>query len=282
MRVSLKRYLTVLVCFTVAAGAVAMVAGKATAQDGGAVARYIPDQIDYSMFHESAVFDTPECDAHVEDGEVVFGPTVSNPAMSCPNAFAWKRFVETIRDGWWENWSTDRQTWPSDPWPRCTPGETANCCQAVEASNETWPAHCPVYPGDAPGQPDRRVRPPSKAHQIPLSAIGDANGDGTVDWADVPDGFRSVVMAQEQYEIVYRNQPTVNYTFARDLYHTDGLADLYDNFVNAQRAYAPRRASKTSKSPPGLTEVVFPINSVIVKASWLEADKAPEYGIDPL
>ena len=278
------RRLIAFCAFAASLAAAAVVAGQSAAQD--APASYVPDQIDYSLFHDSTVLDTPECDAHIDHGVVVFGPTVTNPAMSCPNAFAWKRFVETIQDGWWGTWSTDRQTWPSDPWPRCKPGETGNCCPAVEASNETWPLHCPVYPGAAAGVPDRQVSSPSKAHQVDLSGVGDTNGDGTIDWSDVPADLRSVVMAQEQYEIVYRNQPTVNYIFDRSLYYTEGLAQLYDNFVAADRAYAPRQPTPANPAAlhattPPVVNVVFPINSVIIKASWLEADKAPEFGINP-
>jgi hypothetical protein len=240
------------------------------------------------MFFEADVRDTPECAPKVVNGNVGFGETITNPAMSCPDAFAWKLFSEITVSGWWENWSTDRQTFPSDPWPRCAPGETVNCCRSLEISNEVWPEHCPVFPGGAEGEPRHVVGEPSKAHQVPLSsaAITDANGDGAKNWEDVPAVLKTAVIGAEQNELIYRNRPMVEYILDRALYSTDGLAAVYDNFVRALAAYAPRQlrpldpTAKTASTPPTV-QINFPVKSIMVKANWMAVDKAKDYGIDP-
>src|SRR5438477_13201456 len=82
-----------------------------------------PGPLDFSMFFLADVHDSPECRAHVDQGKLAFGEAITNPALTCPGAFAWKLFGESVTAGFWENWSTNRQVWPSDPWPRCRPGE---------------------------------------------------------------------------------------------------------------------------------------------------------------
>lgn len=272
--------------FRVAIACAASVAAAlgAAAQDGA----HRPDQIDFSMFFEATVRDTPECDARVVDGDFVFGDSITNPAASCPDAFAWKTFAEVIRDGWWENWSTDRETFPSDPWPRCAPGETGNCCPAVTVSNDPRPEHCPVFPGPTPGVPAYAVVAPGTAHMVPLAraATRDLNDDGRKDWADVPAVLRNAVIGAVQNELVYRNAPMVRYIFDRGLYSTEGLAAVYRHFVEAIGAYAPRwptppDPTRSYPLPPATAAINFPVGTIMLKVNWLEADKAAAYGIDP-
>lgn len=245
---------------------------------------YAPDQIGYSMFFEADVRNTPECDVKIAGDKIVFGEDVSNPAMSCPDAFAWKLFVESVREGFWENWSTDRQTFPDDPWPRCVPGQSEKCCPAVANSNEVWPNHCPVFPGPTPGVPDHVVGAPSKAHQIAATMI--APKKGQVAWDDVPAVLKNAVIGAVQNELVYRNKPMVDYIFGAELYHVEGLARVYDNFVRAIGAYAPHwpqpaNPTAPSAATPNLVSINFPIKSVMIKVNWLAVDEAPKYGIDP-
>lgn len=267
----------------------AFVAGALVAPSAAGLAEEnrIPDQVDTSMFFEADIRDTPECHVSVSaDGTVTFGETITNPSIACPDAFAWKVFADVTRQAWWEDWATDRQTFPSDPWPRCAPGESGNCCPAV--SNEAWPEHCPVFPGATEGVPDHMVGEPSKAHQIDLSkaAVGDADRDGKSEWEDVPAVLKNVVIGAVQNELVYRNRPMVDYIFDRGLYSTEGLAAVYDNFVRALAAYAPRRPAPddpnaSHPTPPPLATVNFPVRAIMLKANWLAVDQAPLYGIDP-
>jgi hypothetical protein len=245
---------------------------------------HVPDQIDYSMFFEADIRDTPECAAKVANGKIVFGDVVSNPAMSCPDAFGWKLFVEAVKDGFWENWASDREIFPSDPWPRCLPGQAGNCCPAVATSNDAWPQHCPVFPGATPGVPDHMVQIPGKAHLTALSAVAAVKGAGK--WEDVPAVLKNAVIGAVQNELVYRNEPMVNYVFGGELYYAEGLGRVYDNFVRAISAYAPRWPQPSNPAgsyaaTPSLVSINLPISSVMVKANWLAADQAPTYGIDP-
>jgi hypothetical protein len=249
---------------------------------------FVPNAVDFSMFFDADIRNTPECDVSVIEGAINFGASVTNPAMSCPDAFAWKLFAEIVQQGFWENYSTDRQTFPSDPWPRCTAGETENCCPSVVTSNDVWPQHCPTFPGPTPGVPAHVVGEPSKAHQIPLAAAAasDLNNDGKKDWADVPAVLKNAVIGAVQNELIYRNKPMVDYVFDQQLYSVDGLAAVYANFVKAISAYAPRWPTPSNPAvshpaPQPIVKFNFPIQSVMVKVNWLEVDQAEQYGINP-
>ena len=210
---------------------------------------HVPDQIDYSMFFNADIRDTPECDVRVIHGAVDFGDTISNPAMSCPDAFAWSLFAEVTAAGWWENWATDRQVWPSDPWPRCAPGESGKCCPAVASSNEIWPLHCPVFPGDAEGVPQYMVGTPFQFSEIRsvIASLRDRIRAHTTKWEDVPDVLKNAVIGAEQNELVYRNKAMVDYIFSRDLYYAEGLAGCMP--ISSRRSAPIRRGgpSRTTR-----------------------------------
>jgi hypothetical protein len=243
-----------------------------------------PDSIDYAMYYLADVRDAAECDVTVQNGRIDFGAVVSNPAMTCPDAFAWSLFVRAVGAGFWENWSTDRQIWPNDPWPRCDPdGLTENCCKELEVSNDGAPEHCPVFPGDTEGVPSHQLREPSKAHSIPLISATDASGGS---WDDVPDALRAPVIGGVQEELIYRNQPMAQYLFDNELYFTDGLAAVFDRHARSVEAYAPYQSqlidpAVSHTTPAPITSIVFPISSIMVKINWIAVSEAPNYGIDP-
>lgn len=250
---------------------------------------HTPDQVDFSMFFMADVRDSPECRVTVADGRIAFGGAVSNPAMSCPDAFAWKLLADSVKAGFWENWSTNRQVWPSDPWPRCAPGEAGgNCCAEIATSNEPWPEHCPVFPGVAEGAPEHGLAEPGVAAQVSLveAAPTDVNRDGRIDWADVPSALRTPVIGSVQGELVYRNQAMVDYIFDRGLYASDGLAGVFANFSRASATYSPYWPQPDDpaaryEAPPATAAIVFPIQSVMIKADWIAVEDAPKLGIDP-
>ena len=245
-----------------------------------------PDAIDYSMFPLADIRDSPECRVQLVDGRVAFGPGVSNPSMTCPDAFAWVLFVRAVSQSFWEDWSTDRQVWPSDPWPRCRPGAPfEKCCPEVEVSNQASPEHCPVYPGPTAGVPANRLRMPVTAHQMSLEQATRLVGQGK-SWSDVPSILKAPVIGALQEELVYRNQPMVDYVFDNELYHTEGLIRVFSNYVDMLGTYAPRHATPPDPSAahpalPPLTKVDFPISSVMLKANWLAVERASQLGIDP-
>lgn len=126
-----------------------------------AVARAVtPDSMDYATLPFAGVRDSPQCNLRVVGNRADFGDGVTNPAQTCPDSFAWSMFAQIVSQHFWEGWSTDRQTWPSDPWPRCRPDETpGQCCASVELSRNAAPEHCPVFPGGTPGVPSHQVQP---------------------------------------------------------------------------------------------------------------------------
>lgn len=243
-----------------------------------------PDPADYATLPFGDVRDSPECHLHVVNGQATFGDTVTNPAVTCPDAFAWWMFSQVVNQRFWDAWSTDRQTWPSDPWPRCRPGESPGaCCPSVEASNAPSPVHCPVFPGATSGASDNQVRKPVTAHQLPLNEVaGSEHGN----WKDVPDILKAPVIGALQDELIYRNKAMVDYIFDNELYYVEGLARVFAAAVNADAHYAPRWPTPPDPSvahtaPPPLVSISFPIKSVMVKVNWLAADLAPKVGIDP-
>lgn len=262
--------------------------GGAAAEDAPPAA-HAPDQLDFSTFFLADIRDSPQCETRAENGRIVFGEAVTNPAITCPDAFAWKLMVESVVAGFWEDWSTNRQTWPSDPWPRCAPGTTGpDCCTEVEVSNNAWPAHCPVFPGPTPGMPAFAPTEPAIAEQMTLAeaAPGDVDGDGAVDWDDVPGALKPAVIGGVAGELTYRNQPMVDYIFDRELYSTDGLARVFEQFSRATRVYAPHWPEpddppRDHDTVPPTAAIVFPIDAVMIKANWLSVEDAPKIGIDP-
>jgi len=243
-----------------------------------------PDSIDYAMHYLADVRDAAECNVTVRDGRIDFGDVVTNPAMTCPDAFAWSLFVRAVSEGFWENWSTDRQIWPNDPWPRCGPDAiTENCCQELGSSHDGSPEHCPVFPGDTEGLPSHQLQASSKAHSVTL-----ANATSTDDatWDDVPDALRAAVIGDIQDELIYRNEVMAQYLFDNELYFTDGLAAVFERNARAVEAYAPYQSelidpAASHAAPPPITSIVFPISSVMVKINWIAVSEAPTYGIDP-
>jgi len=263
-------------------------AGGARAADG-APPVHVPDQVDFSMFYMADVRDSPECAVTVADGRVAFGDAVTSPAMTCPDAFAWKLMADAVAAGFWENWSSNRQVWPADPWPRCAPGGTGGeCCPEVATSNDAWPEHCPVFPGTAEGAPAHGLAEPGVAARVSFAqaAPEDANGDGKIDWADVPAALRTPVIGSVQGELVYRNRPMVDYIFDRGLYASDGLADVFGNFSRTTETYAPYwpepdDPAARHPAPPPTAAIVLPVRSVMLKANWVAVEDAPKIGIDP-
>ncbi len=243
-----------------------------------------PDSMDYATLPFAGVRDSPQCNLRVVGNRADFGDGVTNPAQTCPDSFAWSMFAQIVSQHFWESWSTDRQTWPSDPWPRCRPDETpGQCCASVELSLNAAPEHCPVFPGGTPGVPSHQVQPPATAHQLTLSQ---ATGRTNAAWKDVPDILKAPVIGALQDELIFRNQPFIDYVFDNELYFVEGLSRVFANAVKSGAAYAPRwpappNPAQAHPSAPALVAISFPIKAVMVKVNWLAADLAAKVGIDP-
>ncbi|MBN9673576.1 hypothetical protein [Roseibium aggregatum] len=252
-----------------------------------ALAASQPDPIDYSMWFLSDVRDTPECDLSYVDGRYDFGDAVTNPAISCPDSFAWKVFTQVVQQKFWEDWTSDRQAWPSDPWPRCEPGQTGeNCCSELAISNEVWPQHCPVFPGATEGLPRHVLGTPSKAHRVPMAAAAGGAADKLGKWSDVPGNMKAPVIGAVQNELVFRNKAMMDYIFDRQMYHVEGLKAIYGAHLEKLGAYAPYRAKPLNPvQPTSPTEasafVEFPIQSIMVKVNMMSFENARKLGMDP-
>ncbi|AMO54675.1 hypothetical protein [Endozoicomonas montiporae] len=110
-----------------------------------------PNSLDYSQYFLADIRDAEYCDLKVsEDGKSIsFGKNVTNPAMTCPDAFSWKLFTDVVNARFWSDWASETDNWPEDPWPLCTGGNKKNCCSpGTRVTGTPAEGHCPVYPGD--------------------------------------------------------------------------------------------------------------------------------------
>ncbi|WP_211827768.1 hypothetical protein [Kistimonas asteriae] len=109
------------------------------------------DAIQSAMYYNADIRDAEECSMEVRNGQMVAlskdGKLISNPAMTCPDMFSWKLFVDVVKDRFWSNWADESQNWPAKPYPLCEKGESGDCC--TPGSNNDKDGHCPYYPGDA-------------------------------------------------------------------------------------------------------------------------------------
>ena len=176
----------------------AAAAPPAAAQDAAAVA----------AGGSGAQGDQPECMGDAE---------VPNPAVNCPDRFAWQVFVEVNAPAGngtgqtvWQTWSTDDETFPCPP----TPSE----CGGTGPP----PRGCPVFPGESrtPAAAAGHQRS-ARAQQIDLQTPAPAPAA-----AEPPAG------PPQTLEIVHRNRPTFDYIVANDLWYVEGLEKAFeDGFV---------------------------------------------------
>lgn len=266
--------------------ALMMLTAGAAADDGCAGSR---DNIQGVMYFNSKPKDAAACGLHVKDGRVLFDPIVTNPGMSCPDAFAWKLFADAVSQEFWDKWASDQQTWPvTTPLALCGTGTTGNCCTVGAATNPGYdnkdnPAvNCPYFPGDhlkrGAVPPVRNAGPPSKAHfntfshGLSLARLQAVGGKS----ADANDTGREI--RQSMAELVFRNKPMFDFVFRNNLYNQNGIQDVFKR--NAANITAKNSQPYRARSSTGnLTEIDFPIDSVMIKSNWLEKTRAEKLGL---
>lgn len=245
--------ISVIVCAAVATMA-ALLAAPASAQ---------PNAIDNAMFFFSTVRDDDVCRQLTYDAETrnyVWPEGVTNPAMTCPDAFGWTQFTGAITDQFWTNWAFDSFIWPSAPLALCEPGDT-DCCDPNSNTNPGYdnpgnPAlHCPYFPGDHGGLAATTL--PPGGHEVSAPA------HGVIAQTDP-----ARVLRQEETEIVYRNRAFFEYAFTENLYNQEGLGA---RFTAANAAVAPFQ--------PLNTAIDFPPDAVMFKVDWIHQDYMLEYGL---
>ncbi|HSP15322.1 MAG TPA: hypothetical protein VLV78_11270 [Thermoanaerobaculia bacterium] len=236
------------------------------------------DRIRYFEYFLAAPKDRLECNMHVENRRIVFDAPVTNPGMTCPDAFSWKLYAEAIGQEFWKNWASDDQTWPASPYAPCAGQPSDACCDLTSLTQN--PAHCPLFPGalTAAGPRFRLGVPPSKPHipgMVPASEL-----PALLKRAGETDPDR--VIRQSMTEIVFRNRPMLAFVRRNRLYSTDGLADVFArNNANLGTRDANSGAPYYLVNQPGaLSTVDFPSDAVMIKSDWVIAKYAKSfYGI---
>ncbi len=243
-------------------------------------AQPVNNRIKYTMYLGSKPLDAANCAMEVRDGQVRILPPTSNPAMSCPDMFAWKIYAEVIKQEFWKAWASDPDTWPSVPLPLCRPGTPpAQCCTPGAATNPgydnpDYPAqNCPYFPGahlTAEQVVQMRIgQPPSKAHIGTLAASPELRARILA-----TDPGRKV--RQSMAELVFRNRPMFDFVFVNDLYNQQGLQRVFKRNSDAIRNGAPYRLKSL---PNALTEIDFPADALMIKSNWLNEARAKEFGM---
>lgn len=268
-----------------------------------------PTNIDKIMYFDADIRDAEYCQFSITDKVANYGNKVTNPAMTCPDAFSWNLFAEVIADEFWKNWADESQNWPEQPWPMCSESITTNCCNP--ASNNNNLEHCPVYPGDELAQSlkkaesftnDNKIIRGAKNQRNAISTFFQKHSDivrvgtarqkgkrGAVNLADTQDNpectssqIDSVlpadpqsigrILRQTNAEITIRNKTFHDYLFNNNLYNADGVLDVYRQNANNQTKNAPYHQSNQSGTPstPGkLSTVDLPPDAIMIKSNWV-------------
>lgn len=257
----------------------------------------VSNNIRYSMYQLSRVKDSSQCSAGLDaEGNVVFTKPVSNPAMTCPDMVAWGLFSKVVREEFWQAWAADQQTWPgvecdpsdkkcvpSRPLPLCTTGaDPSSCCDPSKNINPGYDdpdnkaKYCPYFPGDHTSSTSQGIalrvgRLPSKAHLVSFAMEPRIQ---TLLAADQQEPGRKI--RQAMAELVFRNKPMFDYTFRNNLYTQEGMMTVFANHNTTQKTGAPYHSEQ---SVPLLTEIDYPVESIMIKSNWLSKDRALELGL---
>lgn len=236
-----------------------------------------PTTIDLIMYMSSRPQDDDSCAMAAVGGALVIDPAVTNPAMSCPDMFAWKLLIEAIQDEFWLNWAPDAYSFPSEPLPLCAADATdlSACCSVDSLVNpgyddpENPGKHCPYFPADHLDAGGAPVMIPANFPAV----AQDGHFEATVDYEGISEGR---AIRQEVAEVVFRNEAMFDYIYENDIYHADGLAAVY---ARAGAAMADGAPAHTRDETGKLTRINFPVPAVMIKTNWLHEDRAAALGI---
>ncbi|WP_223787525.1 hypothetical protein [Marinicella meishanensis] len=206
-----------------------------------------PTGIDQAMYFKSHVRDAANCqDALQVSRKKMHFEGIQNPAMACPDAFAWTQFMNAVTAEFWQNWATDQQIWVAKPKAYCADAKDSDCCELNPKTGKTnyrgnasgGNSHCPLYPESMGG--------------IQLTVFADEHelSPHIASQARHLDDDVSRIARDTEAEIVYHNLPFFNYSVTQDLYHTNGLIDLYKREQFQAQQQAPQRPSGQGVSYP--------------------------------
>jgi len=148
----------------------------------------------------AAARDRPEC---------ATGADVPNPAVNCPDRFAWESFVEVMTPA--AGGLPAFQTYASDPdtFP-CPPVDLDTCRKNPAAKG------CPVWPSTYAAKPQKVTQRSARLGQLGLPTVA-AHAVGFDCWS-VPNT-----------ELVYRNRPAFDYIVAHGLWYVEGVQDQFED-----------------------------------------------------
>jgi hypothetical protein len=258
------------------------------------------DSLKYVQYLLSRPQDTPGCAIKVESGHLVVQSPTTNPAMSCPDMFAWKLFAESVTREFWKGWSSDQETWPGNgfannpglPLPLCAKGKPGpDCCDPDAVTNPGYDdaaykaKFCPYFPGDhiaAGSMPERIGVLPSKAHTFSFAAnprfkeILLRDAALLRQMATAPDETQGRKIRQSMAELVFRNKTFFDFVFRNDLYNQEGIVKVFQTNSSNIQSGAPYRLSNESAA---VSEIVFPADAMMIKSNWLSRERATEMGL---
>lgn len=263
------------------------------------------NQIDYAMYFMSEVRDAAGCAMTAgANGAIQIAAGITNPALTCPDMFAWKLFAQVVREQFWVAWAEEQQNWPPQPYALCAAGQdpgAVHCCRPGASNNDA--AHCPSFPGAAAvasaeqtNQALRRLHGAISPHlfgpqdeaaerralQAVLESLGQpaaspATARRACSTLPLPDDPASMgrVFRQTNGEITVRNQPFHDYVFQQNLYNAGGVIDVFTRAAQSIYRDAPyRRADQPAgpSSPAVLSRIDFPPTAIMIKSNWLNKD----------
>ncbi len=250
-------------------------AAALTLAAGSGIAQVPQNSTDTAMYFRSHVQDAPSCALTVtDDGEFAFPDEISSPAATCPDAFGWMTYLQTIQDLFWENWANDETIWVASPKPLCDTTRANDCCFVDEggtpqvgyrdAQGEVQPPavvggpgeFCPHIPADWGGAIETVFKggKPFTTHNTTFL--------GELDPARIA--------RQREVEVVYRNDSFVDYTTAQNLYSKAGLKDLFNRISGEAANSKPYR--------PAGQGVSYPTDAVMFKVDWIPEATMIELG----
>jgi hypothetical protein len=143
--------------------------------------------------------DRPECRS---------GAAVPNPAVNCPDRFAWERFVEVMAPGpggvpAFQGFATDTDTFP------CPPADL-DTCRANPAAKG-----CPLWPSDYTAEPQPLTQRSARLARQGIPPVA-SHAVGFDCWS-VPNT-----------EIVYRNSATFDYIAENGLWYVEGIQERFE------------------------------------------------------
>lgn len=238
----------------------ALAASLLAACAGNARAQASPNQIEQISYFRADIRDRAGCFPRVEDGAVSWPDGVGDPAINCPDAYAWASLVQALQQKFW-TWGTDQTIWIDNPKPICLPNQKSEDCCDPAVMGEALPiegappAGCPYFPTDWTDPPALTVAKPRSSHSH--------------DFLQTLDPAR--VLRQEEAEIVFRNRPFVRYSFVENLYNKESLGARFTAMQNWIADHAPF-------NNPWLT-VAYPSDAVMFKVDFLSQSEMLEAGL---